>query len=209
MGIDITGMSKAVWVRGRHSDERCDEEERIPAGLCRKYLDGLKPGCYRCNDKSQYLRFSYGSFGPWQDALCAVMYGVPVGEVATNARRFKGQPFVEILTVPEYNDVGFGPLTSAKLYADFAKNALRVKAGFQRLAQEAVQRRRQGKKKPARSKSQTSSLVNRIARMIGGTAVLGDDDPETGNWQWKWENYRDFRRAFRLAADDGILILSM
>lgn len=209
MGIDITGMSKAVWVRGRHSDQLCEDEEHIPAGPCRKYLDGLKPGCYRCDGKSQYVHFTYGGFGPWQDALSTILYGIPSEEVVANAKSFKGQPFVEILAVPESNDVGFGPVTSAKLYADFAKNARKVKAGFQHLALEAAQRRRAGKKHPPRSKSHSSSLVNMIAKSLGGIAVLGDDDPEATKWQWKWENYRDLRTAFRLAAADGILILSI
>ena len=43
MGIDITGMSNAAWVRGRHSDQLCEEEEHIPAGQYCRYLDGLKP----------------------------------------------------------------------------------------------------------------------------------------------------------------------
>lgn len=209
MGIDITGMSKAVWVRGRHSDELCDDEAHIPAGPCRKYLDGLKPGCYRCDGRSQYVHFTYGGLEPWQDALSMVIYGHSSGEVWANAKSLKGQPFIEILAVPDSNDVGFGPMISAKLYADFAKNARKVKAGFQDLALESVRRRRAGKKQPRRSKSHASNLVNRIAKAVGGMVVLGDDDPENSKWQWKWENYRDLRRAFRLAADEGILIWSM
>ncbi len=209
MGIDITGMSKARRVAGRHSDDVCEDEEHIPAGSCRKYLDGLKSGCYVSKGTSHFLYFSYGGFDAWQNALSQIIYDLPSSEVAGHPRRFKGKPFVELIAFPFHNDVGFGPVTSAKLHADFQEHSATVKKGFQRLATDAVANKGIRKKRPARSKNYTAGLADSLAKALGGMVVGGDDHPQASDWEWQWEAYQDFRRAFRLASNDGILIMSI
>ncbi len=209
MGIDISGLSKACRVAKRHSDEICDKEDHYPVSNYRKLLDGLKSGCYVCDGKSFYLGITYIGFDNWRDALSLIVYGVPAQEVFDNPKRFKGRPFVELVTLPFTNNIGIGPTTSAKLYEDFTKHSARVKRGFQLLAAEAVSQRGKRKKHRPTLESDGSKAVKLIANAIGGVATMGDHDPNSINWEWKWKIYRDFRRAFKLACDDGIVLLSI
>ena len=195
MGIDISGFSKAKRVTGRHSDECCEEEAHYLIGTERKLLDGLRPNsCYISQGRSYYFGISYGSFETWQNAISLVALSVPVSEVLVHPRRYKGQPFVELIAFPECNDVGIGPHTSAKLHRDFMQYAVRAKKGFQKLAAEAASQKPRTKTRPATPRSETVKIAQKIANDLGAMVVGGEDDPDAANWQWKWEVYRDFRR---------------
>lgn len=120
MGIEIVGFSSASRVAKRHSDRRCDREEHYVVGPECKLLNGYKPGCYEWGARFDFYA-SYAAFDTWQDALSLVVLGVPASEVVDEESRFAGQPFVELVAFPYGNDVGVGPVTSAKLYRDFVK----------------------------------------------------------------------------------------
>lgn len=211
MGIDIEALSQVRRVGSKHSEETCDNDEHIIVGPNRKLLDGLKSGCYLCDGKRFDFYVNYGGFETWQNAVSLIVLGVPISDVLTNPRRFKGQPFVELIDFPDGNDVGIGPKTSGKLHEDFAKHSARVKKGFQQIAAEAAAQRASGKKRKAaaKPKSYTAKIAASVAKALGGLVVGGDDDPASSAWEWKWELYRDFRKAFKLASDDGIVILSI
>lgn len=208
MGIDITGFSKARRIVGRHSDETCDEEAHYPV-RDRKLFDGGKPGCYVADGRRYYFYISYAGFDTWQNALSLIFHGVPANEVQEHPKQFKGQPFVDMIAFPVSNDVGIGPKTAAKLYSDFAKHATKAKKGFQQIAAEAASRKTKRKKRPAKSRSYTANLAYSLTKALGGMTVGGDDDPESVAWEWKWQIYRDFRRALKLACDDGLVLVSI
>ena len=209
MGIDITGFSKARRIVGRHSDEACDEEAHYCVGHHRSLFDGGKPGCYVADGRRYYFYASYAGFDTWQNALSFIFHGVPASEVQAHPKRFKGQPFVDMIAFPVSNDVGIGPKTAAKLYSDFAKHATKAKKGFQRLTTEAASQKAKRKKRPAKSRSYTAHVAYSLMNSLGGVAIGGDDDPEAVAWEWKWRLYRDFRRALKLASDDGLVLVSI
>jgi hypothetical protein len=208
MGIEIIGFSWAERVVGRHSDRMCDEDKHYYVGIEEKLLDGLKPGCYTAGISSSFW-VSYSGFSTWQQSLASVVFSLPASEIVEDEERFKGQPFVELIAFPYSNDVGIGPVTSAKLYRDFQRHAKEVKSGFERLAAEAGSRKKKGAKRPMKKKSRTATLAESLARTLGGTAIGGDNDPGAIDWKWKWKLYSDFRRAFNVARDDGLVIVSI
>lgn len=157
------------------------------------------------NGKTYYFYVNYGGYDTWLNDLSAIVLGAIVDEVASQPRRFKCKPFVELITLPFANDLGIGPAMSAKLYQDFVDHAARVKRGFQRIAQEAQQR---NTKKKRSTKSEGLKVAQRFAKALGGLVVGSQDDPGSSQWEWKWELYRDFRTAFKLASNDGFVILS-
>jgi hypothetical protein len=208
MGIDITGFSKARRIVGRHPDETCDEEEHYPVSD-RKLFDGGKPGCYVEDGRRYYFGISYAGFDTWQNALSLIFHNVPASEVQDHQKRLKGQPFVDMIAFPVSNDVGIGPKTAATLFNDFSKHATKAKNGFQRLSAEAAAQRSKRKKRPAKSRSYTANQAYSLTKALGGMTVGGDDDPESVAWKWKWQLYRDFRRALKLACDDGLVLVSI
>jgi len=206
VGYDIEAISRAERVAGRHSDDVCEEEGHCLIGSCRKRLDGHKPGCYVKRGKSFDFWASYGGYDTWINDLCAIILGVSADEVSSQPRRFKQQPFFELITLPFANDVGIGPTTSAKLNLDFAKHAAKAKRGFQQIASECQQQSTAGKRKL--KKSHPLAAVHAIAKAVGGTVSGGADDSGALEWEWKWQLYRDFRRAFKMASDNGFVIVS-
>jgi hypothetical protein len=206
MGYDISGISQAKRVNGRHPDEACDLDNHYMVGRSGRFLEGRKPGCYVAQGRTYGFYLSYGGFSTWFDDLCQVLWSVSAADVAENRTRFRREPFYELITLPESNDVGVGPRTSAKLREDFVASAAKVKRGFQRIWIESQARPRRRR----RGAEHTSLKVARtLARSLGGFLVGGDSDPESLKWEWKWQVYRDFRRALKLASDDGLLIVSM
>lgn len=109
MGYDIGAISRAERVAGRHSDEVCEEEGHCLIGSCRKRLDGHKPGCYVKRGKSFDFWASYGGYDTWINDLCAIILRVSADEVSSQPRRFRQQPFFELITLPFSNDVGHWP----------------------------------------------------------------------------------------------------
>ncbi len=211
MGIDISGFGRAKRISGRHSFARCEEEGHYAVGANRRFLDGLKPGCYVRGTKSVYIYLSYASFDTWINSLSAVVFRESARTVSAHPEQFEGRAFFELISLPESNDIGIGPATSAKLYADFSRHAAKVKEGLQRLAREAAKLRSKGRTKTRKKKSTrtTSAALQEIATALGGFLVGGEDDPNSIRWEWKWETYRDFRRAFKAASDDGLVLVSI
>lgn len=207
MGYDIEAISRADRVSGRHSDDVCEDEGHCLIGSCRKRLDGRKPGCYLKRGKSYGFCASYGGYDTWINDLSTIILGVSADEVGGQPRRFKQQPFFELITLPFANDVGIGPTTSAKLNQDFAKHAAKAKRGFQQIAREAQEQRKAGKKKLTK-RSHPLAAVHAIAVALGGTVTGGADDSGASAWEWKWQLYREFRRAFKMASDDGFVVVS-
>lgn len=208
MGIDVIGFGSASRVARKHSDRRCEVDEHYVVGPECKLLDGYKPGCYECGAGFSFS-VSYAGFDTWQDALSLVVLGVPAIQVAEEESRFVGQPFVELIAFPYGNDVGVGPVTSAKLYRDFVKNAAKVKEGFQRLTAQAAKRSSKERRPPPRRRSRNAANAERLAELLGGTAIGGDADVNALRWEWKWKLYRDFRKAFHYAKDGGLVIVSI
>jgi hypothetical protein len=206
MGIDISGIGRASRVAGRHSDEVCEAGRHYPVGECRRWLEGRKPGCWVCGGKHYTFHASYGAFDTWQHDLSMVVHGVPASEVVAHPPRFKGRPFVELIDFPLANDVAFGPRTSARLYDVFVANSKIVKSGFQAIAEEAAASPRKQKR---RKVSQVSAPALALLKSLGAVAIGSQDDPESVDWEWKWRLYLDFRRVFRVAADDGLVIVSV
>jgi hypothetical protein len=209
MGIDISGLQKPKRIVGRHSFERCDEEDHYPVGPHRSLLDGWKPGCYVSEGQRFYLYVTNINFDVWQNALSQVFYDVPAREVQDHKQRYKGQPLVDVIAFPYTNNVGVGPKSSARLYQEFSQNARKAKRGFQRLAAEAAKRRKKGKKPKATVRSHAAQATLSLTHALGGIAVGGDDDPQTAGWEWKWETYRHFRRALKVASGTGIVLVSI
>jgi hypothetical protein len=52
-------------------------------------------------------------------------------------------------------------------------------------------------------------LAQSLAKAFGGMVIGGEDDSWSLGWERKWEVYRDFRRAFRLASNDGLVLVSI
>jgi hypothetical protein len=206
MGYDISGISQARRIVGRHSDEACTFEDHYMVGRSGRFFEGRKPGCYVAGGRWYGFCLSYGGFETWLENLCQIMWNVSAGEVWHNRRRYRGEPFFELITLPESNDVGVGPNHSAKLLGDFVVNAAKVKRGFQRIWSESSS---QPPAKRPRAERMPVKQARRLANALGGLLVDSADDPESLRWEWKWQVYCDFRRALRLASNDGLLIVSM
>jgi hypothetical protein len=208
MGIDISGLSKVRRIRNGHSDELCNEDYHYYVGDEPSLLDGLKPGCYVNEGRSFYFYTSYENFDVWQNALSQVLFGVQAAEVQEDRISFEGQPLLDLIDFPFSNDVGVGPVSSARLHEELVRQSNKVKRGFQRLAEEATRRRRNAKR-PLRRRGELAKASASIVNQLGGVLVGGDNDPRTAGWEWKWELYRNFRRVLRVAGDGGLLLVSI
>lgn len=85
----------------------------------------------------------------------------------------------------------------------------KVRNHLKRRAAEAASQPAKARKRRAKAKSEAGQLVAALGKALGHMVVGGDDDPNSIEWEWKWELYRDFRKAFTLARDDGLVIVSI
>jgi len=203
MGVDIVAISKARLVRAGHSTDLCDEEEHWETCGCRQRMDGKTPGCYISDGTSTGFGINYFGYNEWRNTLCWLMLGVDAETVWEYPRRFKGQPFVELIDSSDGGNESFGPITSAKLADDFAKYAVEAKRGFMAIAEACLQHQRVCQKaatprKVRKTKREPESDDSQDRRLLAGST----------EWEWKWQLYRDFRRAFRIASNDGFLIVA-
>jgi hypothetical protein len=212
MGIGMTGMSKAVRVpcTGEYVEGEYDVclEEHLMIGVPARGKDGLKPGCYIAGKGGRTfdLDFSYAGYDMWIRRLSLLALGLEPQEVWDHPRRFRNKPFVELITFPDIDGGGIGRNTSAKLhenFVDFARTARRYYAtSIPNVFAPPPLSSRSAEDKPHRNRVGLSSVVS-LAAEIGGT-VPGFNEGE--NLGWMWDKYQDFRRAFRLAKNAGLVI---
>ncbi len=210
MGIGITGMSKAKLLPCL-GDESCDPEcteEHLTVGTPGRGKDAVKMGCYvpGRGGRTFDLDFGYGVYSTWMRRLSLLAFSVEPAEVWQHPRRFRGKPFVELITFPDTDGGAIGPITSAKLYGDsvtFASKARRYYATPSALPPGPHGGDQQSPiDKPHRNRAGLTAAVE-LAESLGGT-VQGLDEGE--NLDWMWESYQQFRRAFRLAKNAGIVV---
>lgn len=187
MGLQIIAVSKAKWVSCSGGDECGDAH--WPVGRSKKRRDGLKSGCYVTGRGGRDMGFSisWNGYGVWIEELSKLVLGIPKEEVWKHPRRYRNKPFVELIDFPDTDQAAIGPRTAAKLYADFAAFAATAKKHYlgQRAGFEASRRVRHGRSR--------------------GDAPGKADSTENESREWMWEVYCDFRRAFRLARNDGLV----
>lgn len=124
MGLDITAYSKCRFVAPRVDDDYEQYEEKhvlivVAFEGFRARLDGRPEGWWLPEGDS--LRFqagSYGGYNEWREQLCRVALGATPSEVWSNYEDFAGRPFAELINFAD-NEGAIGPVTSAKLLADF------------------------------------------------------------------------------------------
>lgn len=107
---------------------------------------------------------------------------LPAEEVWDHPRRYRGRPFVELIDFPDAAGPAIGSATSAKLHGDFAKFAAKAKRHFDSLSTLAGEQK-------ASAKSKRSTNV---------------EQPD--DCSWMWQVYRDFRKAFKVAGDKGLVV---
>lgn len=124
MGLDITAISKAVFVRSYDGD--LDDGTRAiysPApGM--NHLDGKPEGRYlgctlRFDGGTSFRAGSYSGYNHFRAALCRHFLACAPEVVWEEPERFDGKPFVELINFAD-NEGAIGPVTSKKLAADFA-----------------------------------------------------------------------------------------
>ncbi len=219
MGIGITGMSKATRLPCSN-DEKCpclqeDDEGELLCGdevLCvdvpGRRKDPVKEGCYVAGrgGRTSSLDFNYSAYAGWIRRLSLMALGVEPEDVWDHPRRYRGQPFVELIAFPDSGGGAIGPITSAKLYDDFVKFAPKAKRYFATATPNvfgpAQVNQRSGKDQAHHNRTGLSAAIE-LAEGLAGTV---SDWDEGENLDWMWESYQQFRRAFRLAKDAGIVV---
>jgi len=212
MGLDIVAVSKAVQVpcrwKGATRDEvsECENYHTTVGSVYRK-KDGIKPGCYVLKKGGREFDFEAGSgsgFGDWRDDLSLFVLSVTAEEVWEHPRRFRGKPFVELIDFPDSMGNAIGPVTAAKLLADFAAFASKAKRHYSSLKTKAEPTRpaKSDKKTTAKTHLNNASQRNAesFARELGGVLVTASDT------DWMWEIYQGFRKALKIASDDGFVL---
>lgn len=144
MGLDVTAYRKAVWLHPYQ--QTCDHDADATSVLHEPHFvaraDGLPEGCYRSEGEFHFRAGSYSGHNAWRDQLALMALGVRPEEVWRNTEEggrqeeFIGKPFYELIDFSDCNGI-IGPVTSAKLLADF-------KAHHKRAERWARQRSRDG-----------------------------------------------------------------
>jgi hypothetical protein len=136
MALSIRAISKATLVNcggvNNEAGEPCDHEE---VGPMSRRQDGLKPGCYLPGMGGRTFSFEIGykEYGAWMLQICRDALGAEWEEVCKHPRRYRGQPFLELIDIPYLSDgQTLGPRTSAKLHADVIGFAARARNHFLR-----------------------------------------------------------------------------
>lgn len=89
----------------------------------------MKAGCYVAGrgGRTFSLEFNYFAYDGWIRRLSLMAYGVEPGEIWNHHRRFRGKPFVELISFPYADGGAIGPMTSAKLHKDFVSFSSKAK----------------------------------------------------------------------------------
>ncbi len=137
MGLTIRGISKAKRITcdgnsNEDPDDWCghDQARDFPFGP-----DGLRKGCYIPDRGGRCREFSlrYSEYSQWLHGLFVAQDGVGIEEVCKIHRRFNGQPFLELLSMPNSSDgAAIGPKLSAKLLADFQTSSRKIRTSFRK-----------------------------------------------------------------------------
>jgi len=212
MGIGITGISKAKLVpcSGDYVEGEYDVclEEHYTVDAPSRGRDRVRPGCYVAGrgGRTFSFDFSYSGYDAWIRQLSLLALGVEPEEVWEHPRRFRGKPFVDLIKFPDAGGGAIGPITSAKLYGDFATFASRARKYYAKSRSLASSSpggdQRSTMDKPHSNRAGLAAVLD-LAQSLGGS-VTGWDEGESLDWMW--ESYRDFRRAFRLAKNDGFVL---
>jgi hypothetical protein len=113
---------------------------------------------------------------------------------------------VELIAFPDTDGGAIGPITSAKLHVDFVNFASKAKRYYAKPdalpAGPSGVDQRTPSEGPERNRAGLSAVLG-LVQSLGGT-VSGLDEEE--NLDWMWESYQQFRRAFRLAKNAGIVV---
>lgn len=219
MGIGITGISKAKLVpcSGEPPEDEdaydvCFEEHTTvqvhPRG---RGPDRVKMGCYVPGPGGQEssLDFNYAAYDGWMRRLSLMALGFEPAEVWDHPQRYRGKPFVELITFPDTDGGAIGPITSAKLYDDFVAFARKAKTYYAEATpnvfslDKVIPRSTEGR--PHRNRIGLANVVELVQGLDDDGTVPEWDDGE--NLDWMWESYQKFRRAFRLAKDAGFVVL--
>lgn len=127
MGLDIQAVSRATKVA---PPEGCEEptEWAYENGYVYGWVnsdfseraDGLTDGAYEVDRQVSFRAGSYSGYNRWREWLAGSVLGVSPEKVWGDFDAFTGRPFVELIHFAD-NEGLIGPVTSAKLAADFAR----------------------------------------------------------------------------------------
>jgi hypothetical protein len=208
-------MVRVPCMSGRKNatEEQIDQCERYHIGVSsvEGRRDSVRKGCYVLSPGGREcavrLRAPAG-YAAWLEDLCQFALGVTIEEIYDRPRRFRGKPFVELLTFPASNDGhAIGPVTSAKLHGDFVAFAAKAKKHYfqaqSHLTKAAPSKRRGQVATNLRLLQYLQGNIETVAASLGGKI---NDEPLDG--EAMCETYRDLRKCFKLASDGGFVHFS-
>lgn len=208
MGLDVVAISRAKWMglEDQPEEDETDDNMWLPYfPLPRRNCEGLRRGFYRSGKDEYGFRVgNYAACGRWVEDLARMALKRNVIEIWENPRKFRGQPFVELICTPISVGPHFGPITSGKLYRDFASNARRAKRYYFKP--------RKAKPHDVESDRASSEAIRKfqpglaaVHELAGSLDFQVSTPPENDDISWMWEVYWSFRLAFRIARDGGFL----
>ena len=113
---------------------------------------------------------------------------------------------MELVDFPDSVGPCIGPMTSKKLYGDFAAFARRAKEYYAKpnslRPQSSVPISTRAKGKKSRINQAGLHSAAQLANAVGGGLASVDSD----DLAWMQEVYDDFRKAFRLASNGGFVM---
>ena len=205
MGVDIWAMSKARFVNCPGDEENCSDDH-CSVVAHRKSLDGREEGCYVVGKGGREFSFrvgSYHDFDAWRKLLSIFALGVMPEEVWNHPGRYRKQSFFEIVDFPDSVGFAMGPKTAGKLYADFAAHSAKARKFYRDPeTPKEIASYLKGGRRPAKNLRNAGLFAEaKVAKTIDATVL----EQTTEELEWMWHVYRDFRRAFKLASDGGLV----
>lgn len=219
MGIGISGISKARLLY-------CSRDDHCPCMQENEYgelvnsdsiytvevtgggKDVVPMGCYVAGPGGRTcgLDFNYAAYNGWIRRLSLMALGVEPEEVRNHLRRYLALPFVELIRFADTDGGAIGPLTSAELYGDFVAFAARARRYYATATPNvfgASPEQPSSAAGQSLSKRKGRAAVADVIRAPTGAELRWDEGEDLA---WMWESYRQFRRAFRLAKNDGLVV---